>query len=149
MGNAFDAKLKEIEEKLIGDIEKKIKDKTSEIEKMIINKFGLAQAVSFHMLGNKCREEKEFKEALNDFCTAGIGYLKGEDILNIQRVNANIKLTLSEIKKEDLESLLEEESQPTNYISLLEDSDKNGIFTDLIKDFKRLVAKKIKSEDKA
>lgn len=44
---------------------------------------------------------------------------------------------------------LQEEDRPTNYISLLTKLNENGIFSDFIKNYKKEVANKMKSEDKA
>lgn len=145
--NAFDAKLKEIEEKLTGSIEENMGKKSAEIEKKIENKVEMVEAYAIHIQGDNRFNQKLFKLSLKDYFIAGKIYLNGKDHLHLGRVNTGIKEAIQSITKEELEALQSESSQPSTYISLLEEKNENGILTDFITVLKHVINSKLKSGD--
>jgi len=129
----FDVKLNEIKEKLISSIEEKFEEKSKEIIKLVKKETDLIDAGIYHVQANDSFEKGEYSDALESYIVAGEKYLNGTDYLNLGRVNDGIKDTLKSIKKEDLEAIIEEESEPKKYISLLKKKnnpdDKNPTLT--------------------
>ncbi len=142
--NAFDAKLKEIEEKLTGSIEENMGKKSAEIEKKIENKVEMVEAYAIHIQGDNRFNQKLFKLSLKDYFIAGNIYLNGKDYLHLGRVNTGIKEAIQSITKEELEALQSESSQPSTYISLLEEKNENGILTDFITVLKHVISRSLK-----
>lgn len=133
--------IKNIEEKLTNRINEEFDNKIEKIKSEMNQEVANIRAGTFHLQGNNNLKEKLYKLAIIDFFTAGENYLEGKDLLNLGRINNLIKNNLGKLSKEELEELESENSEPSDYINKLEDSNENEVFTDLIRELKMSITK--------
>lgn len=145
--NNFNSKVREIEEKLIVLVDEKLEKKSNEIQKTLRDHLSAVEAGVLLVQGISNVRIGNLKDALSDFCGAGKLALESNDIANLQRINNNLNMLIPTMSKEDLVSIQEEESQPTEYFSLLEKNNSKSQYSDLLMALKREVSKKLKSED--
>jgi hypothetical protein len=144
----FAEKLKETEDKLVKEMDKKMQDKIEELQSAIEKRTEALNAGILMVQGNNSRRLKLFKSALLDYCLAGTSSLDAQDLFHLQRINENIRATLPNITKLELNSIAEEEEDQLNiYILKLEQNNKKGEYIDIISEFKRQILKIMKSED--
>jgi hypothetical protein len=139
--NDFAKKLKEVEKTLTESVETKMSEKLKGIEFNIEIKNQIAQGGIFLLQGARNFRDGIFKQAVLDYCNSGTCYLHANDLITLLRINKAIPVTIAKLSKADLASLQEEEDQPNKYIAELKEKNEKGLFSDILKEIQREVAK--------
>lgn len=87
----------------------------------------------FHLQGNVNVNNNKFKIAIESFINAGNSYLKGENYINLNRVNLQIVDNINHLTQNDIDEIGDLGSDINIYVNELKNNNKNNVLSNDIR----------------